>query len=466
MRITTFLKELILEESRFDALYSKFVGEEGEKNKLSFDVLKELIFADPTTVYPEGINKETATIEDMSLIKKIGDYVNWLIMRYLKPKQDDIDLNPEIPKDSKQYNVALERYHHLFMEDLYKVTEYLEYYHRVKKIKNFPYEKNIDKLSIDKLREIYADYKIPSKEKDSEEKKEARKSREGFNHIGGEIIHEGNDWTVIKISDKGQKGKDAAIWYGGYKDYQNGESNWCTSSPGLTYFEGYIKDGPLYIIFPNDDKGQVGGRTGLPKERYQFHFPSNQFMNRDNNRIDVSKMLNGSMSEIKHLFKEEFFKKFAFSDKNNKRIDIQYPKDSNSTFVTLYGFEELFKLIPKDITGFVFENKSDEDSFGFNLPENIGDYTELESISLTNIIKSIPESIGNLKKLTTLTLEKNKSLRKLPNSIINLLPNNGGELIFILLTGSDNVDLSNPVFKYFVEEGSRNFFFNKEYEQD
>ena len=177
------------------------------------------------------------------------------------------------------------------------------------------------------------------------EKKEAKKSRQGFNHAGGEIIYEGPTWTMIKISDQGQVGKDAAIWYGGFHEYDLGETRWCTSSPGLTYFNGYIKDGPLYVVFPNDDKGQVGKKTGLPVERYQFHFPSSQFMDRHDKQLNLVELLNGPMSELKEFFKPEFAK--GLVTKGGDKVEINYPNDSAGKFVALYGFDELFDSMPK-----------------------------------------------------------------------------------------------------------------------
>ena len=46
---------------------------------------------------------------------------------------------------------------------------------------------------------------------------------------------------MIRISDKGEVGKDAAVYYGGFHEYDLGETRWCTSSPGLNWFENYIK---------------------------------------------------------------------------------------------------------------------------------------------------------------------------------------------------------------------------------
>ncbi len=50
-------------------------------------------------------------------------------------------------------------------------------------------------------------------------------------------------------------------------------TEWCTADSRASYFEQYIKDGPLYIF--DNGKG----------EKYQFHFESEQFM--DKNDVSV-----------------------------------------------------------------------------------------------------------------------------------------------------------------------------------
>jgi len=254
------------------------------------------------------------------------------------------------------------------------------------------------------------------KKRKEEEKKMARKTREGFKHAGGEIIFEGSNWVLIKISDKGATGKDAAIYYGGFKDHRNGESDWCTSGPGLSFFEGYIKDGPLYVIFPQDDKGQVGGRTGLPKERYQFHFPSDQFMDRDDHRVDLVKLLNGEMSELKPFFKGEFAKGLA--SQNGTKVDIQIGRGSAGMYIGLYGYEELFNNLPDTVEQ--INVKNDKHDFAAPIPASIGKLKNLDVVMMQNCVSEVPDSIGNCSKLSFLSLPNNPQIKSLPQSVAKL----------------------------------------------
>ncbi len=57
-------------------------------------------------------------------------------------------------------------------------------------------------------------------------------------HPGSKLLFDGPTWRVIEIKDKGEIGKEAACFYGGNQK----ETRWCTSAPGLSYFDRYIKD--------------------------------------------------------------------------------------------------------------------------------------------------------------------------------------------------------------------------------
>ena len=251
---------------------------------------------------------------------------------------------------------------------------------------------------------------------------------------------------MIRISDQGQIGKDAAIYYGGFHEYDMGESRWCTSSPGLTYFNTYIKDGPLYVIFPNDDKGEVGQKTGLPKERYQFHFPSNQYMDRSDRQVPLVELLNGKMSELKDFFKPEFAK--GLTTRGGEKVEINYPESAAGKFIALYGFDELFDSLPENISYLWINNKSKED-IALDVPPTLTRFKNLKALMLQNIVRSLPNNIGELKNLQYLSLPENKNLTSLPESLINC-----PELLFISLKdGNPNVKIPEKLLETLQSEG-------------
>jgi len=463
MRITSLLSRLILEQSRFQVLFDKMVKppvssdnkKTKEKGLMDFETLKAIIFADPTTKVPEGLGDiDTITVEDMDKIK-VGKYTQWLLKNFVNPSMSELELPPtdqEIDRTSKAYKNAIMEFRRLFLEDLYKTTDDLKKFERAKTY--LPQEqRDINKFTPRTLFDTLSNFQIPEKKKAELEKKEAKKSREGFNHAGGEIIYEGPKWTMIRIKDQGQVGKDAAIYYGGFHEYEQGESRWCTSSPGLSYFNTYIKDGPLYVIFPNDDKGLVGKKTGLPQERFQFHFPSNQYMDRHDRQINLVEYLNGPMSDLKEFFKPEFAK--GLVNKGGNKVEINYPDSSAGKFVALYGFDDLFDSLPQDIEHLLINNKSKED-IALVVPESLGRFTSLQALLLQNIVKSLPESIGKLSNLNFLALPNNKNLESLPVGIGNI-----PGLAFINLKDSNpNVKIPPALQEKLSNEGNGFYYVN------
>ena len=266
IRFINILKDLILETSRFEFIYNKYTKDkEGNNDEIPIDTLIELINSDPTSKVPEKINKENLTTQDMENIR-VGKYSQWIIKNYVYSENKD-----------------------LFLEDLYKVTGDLMKFERFKN--RLPQEyRDINKLTVDELYNQVKDFSLEKTKASTEEKKEASKT---YKHPGGEIIYRGSQWTVVQISNQGQLGKDAACFYGGYHlEPKKGETRWCTSSPGLNFFEKYIKQGPIYVVIPNSPTKftgsmDVGEKTGLPALRYQFHFPTNQFMDPDDKRINI-----------------------------------------------------------------------------------------------------------------------------------------------------------------------------------
>jgi hypothetical protein len=248
------------------------------------------------------------------------------------------------------------------MEDLYKVTGDLQKFERFKN--RLPQEfRDINKLNTETLYDQVKDFSLEKTKATKDEKKEASKT---YQHPGADIVFRGNDWTVARISDTGQIGKDAACFYGGsYQEPGKGETRWCTSSPGLTWFDRYIKDGPLYVVIPNSGKEFTGGKefgdvSGLPAYRYQFHFPSNQFMDPADRQIDLVDFLNTNEEGLKEYFKFEFMKGLIKKQGDATKMRVEYPGDSVSKFIALYGFDEFFDTLPDDLVSFAFINKQEK----------------------------------------------------------------------------------------------------------
>lgn len=438
IRFTTILRDLILENSRFQVLFDKFVKpkEKGKKGIIPFETLFSIIAADPTTRIPDGLNTDNVKPQDMERVK-IGSYTQWILKNFVTPTLPaDHPINILDPQ-SGQYKSAIKEFQNLYLEDLYKITGDLKKFDRFKSRLDQQY-RDINKLTPDTLYNQVKDFSLEKTKATKDEKKEASTT---YKHPGGEIVYRGGNWTVVKISDTGQLGKDAACFYGGsYQEPGKGETRWCTSSPGLTWFDRYIKDGPLYVVIPNkgtkyqSDK-EFGDVSGLPSLRYQFHFPSNQFMDPADRQINLVDFLNTNEEGMKEYFKPEFMKSIA-GEKGDKVV-IDYPSDSSSKFMALYGFDEFFDTLPQNLKRFTFKNTSKSgDNINLNLPSDIGRFKELQALNLIGCVSSIPDEICSLTNLQYLSLVDNKNLQKLPECLGDM-PN----LMVLNMPGAGNQNI-------------------------
>jgi hypothetical protein len=422
MKFTTLLKKVILEQSRFellfDALTKPSTDREGNKvkPKLSKDEFVVLVNADPTT-RTNNVDMNTADSKELAKVKA-GKYVQWLIKNYLTPTTERQPGNYGYEREVAQVKET-------FIEDLYKVTEDLIKFERFKN--RLPEDmRDINKLTPISLYNAVKDFDLTIATTTKSERKSAPV------HPGAKLLFDGPTWRVIEIKDKGAVGKEAACFYGGNQK----ETRWCTSAPGLSYFERYIKDGPLYVVYKSGDT-DVSGETGLPKERYQFHFPSNQFMDKDDHSIDLVKYLNGPMSELKDFFKPEFAKGLTVG--GEKLVIDSFSQGAIGKFIGLYGLDDLIDNLPSTLKEFQIQNR-DKNEVTINIPESIGRFKELTMILFDNCIERIPDSVCTLPKLRFLALINNPKLTEIPECVADL-PN----LYFLNLKGSSNVKVPESI---------------------
>lgn len=433
MKFGSIVRSIILEQGRYEILKKTYTqpkkkGDQVKPARMSVEDLDRIVLADPTTR------------RDGDTIKKAGTYTQWLLKQYLK-------LEPDAEYGTPQFKSQMTELQRLFFEDLYRTTEDLQKFDRFKGQLDQE-NRDINKHTIDSLMDITADFSLEKTKASKEERKEASKT---YEHPGGEVIHRGSEWTVVKIEDRGELGKDAACFYGGHGLRSGkGESSWCTSAPGGSMFNHYIKSGPLYVILPNESKSfrsddvKTGEKTGLPALRYQFHFPSNQFMDPDDRQIDLIKFLNEN-PELKEVFKPEFMKGLTSSEGTS--VSVEYPNDSASKFIALYGFDEFFDTLPDNLERLDFVkgsrgygSRGEEKPFSVKLPSTIGRFNKLNALHLEGIVDNLPKELGELKDLVFLSLPNNPNLTELPVEISNL-----ENLQVINLKNSPNVKIPDEV---------------------
>jgi len=419
MKFTSLLKSVILEQSRFEVLFdaltkpSKDNQGNKEKPKMTRQEFIQLVNADPTTRL-NNIDIETADSKELAKIKA-GKYVQWLIKNYLTPKTERQPGDNGYDKEVKQVKET-------FMEDLYKVTDDLKKFERFKG--KLPADKrDINKLSTDELYDAVKDFDLTLATTTKSERKAAPV------HPGAKMVFDGPNWRVIEIQDKGVVGKEAACFYGG----NNQETRWCTSAPGASWFDRYIKDGPLYVIFnPNDT--DIAPATGLPRTRYQFHFPSNQFMDKDDRQQDLVQLLNGPMTELKDFFKPEFAKGLTVG--GEKLVIDSFSHGAIGKFIALYGLDDLIGNLPDSLEEFQIQNRDKDSNIIIRIPDEIKRFKKLHMILLDNCVAEIPDAVCELPKLRFVALINNPQLKTIPECLANV-----PTLYFLNIKGSTNLKI-------------------------
>lgn len=418
-----------MKKSRYEILKELYVSEEkvNGSSKLSEEILKMLVFADPTTRVRNEIDI------------KAGQYVNWIIKQYLRilefQRAQFVDLRTNELVVSVSNHMA-----DIFIEDLYKITEDLQKFHRIKS--TLPVEKrDINKYSPDTL---YKSVKNVDKALVSTTKKDRK---EAEIHPGAKLFYDGEIWRVVVIEKNGSLEKEAACFYGGY----NKETRWCTSAPGLTHFESYIRRGALYIVYKRNDT-KLGNLTNLPVERFQFHFEDNMFMDVDDIQIPICNYLEGEMRELKDVFKECFIKTLV---SDNKKFQLQsLTRGIEANIIKLYGFDVLFEHLPDTLEEIVIQNR-DMLPNDFKL-EDVSKFKNLQMMLLDNCISEIPKGLFELPKLRFLSLLNNYDLKEIPETIMNCR-----SLEFLCLRGSTNAKIPKRMNKVAVSIGDHMWDFTR-----
>ena len=173
------------------------------------------------------------------------------------------------PTTNKQYTQGLAKLYAnggLTMEDATStLADYLVKFHRLNQKKMLPQGRNdfLKYQHVGDFMSVMDEYPNP----DAEQKTDKDKGQ-------AQEVYNGPDVRVITPKDE-----TAACYYGQ-------GTRWCTAANKANKFNSYNQQGPLYIVIPK--KPVYAG------EKYQFHFPSDSFMNEKDESIgikDISKLV-------------------------------------------------------------------------------------------------------------------------------------------------------------------------------
>jgi len=200
-----------------------------------------------------------------------GEYSEWIIKHLIK------DVSSGDMNDKQLWR--------FFTEDFFKVYEDLEKYHKYKRLfkkasidMNNPNTATLTDINrIDGFDELYKMIRVIQPYIDEIEQKES----EALVEKDAEKVYTSDNYLVVV-----PKTQEASCAYGR-------GTRWCTASTGsYNYFNQYNKQGPLYII--------INRKT---QEKFQFHFPSEQYMNADDSAINVWEFFEKN-PELKEFFLE------------------------------------------------------------------------------------------------------------------------------------------------------------------
>lgn len=168
-------------------------------------------------------------------------------------------------------------------EDLYKITEDIRIYDRLKHANKLPAEfRDIQRLNVRQLTDyIFAnhtsqpDFSIDNITSQTQDIKNIKQDAEKY---------EVGDFTIIQPQTQ-----ESACFYGK-------GTRWCTASTDYNnQFDHYSRNGKLWILIDKDD----------PSEKYQFHFEDEQFMDAKDDAIQVGEFF-GDHTEVYQFFVERY----------------------------------------------------------------------------------------------------------------------------------------------------------------
>jgi len=318
MKVLSGQKGTLIESARVDFLKNEFLERIGRKydrfankfNSQSWDKHHE-----KDKFILKLATHTTKLVSTKGILSTKDKFLKWAGSVFEQLKNND-------PSENKQY---LKWLSDIFLvdelpeEDFYKIAETLTLF-----------QKNKEKLPINdrnannykNLAEMYEAILPYSK---AEEMSTSEKERI-IKLEGAEQVYEDDKWKIIIPTTV-----DAACLYGK-------STRWCTASPGNSMFHSYSKNGPLYILI---DKKEQNDRS--TRKKLQFHFPTNQFMDTLDARINVKDFF-AENPVLKDFFKKrkEITPAFEFEHKllnKNELLSLLKTAEDKLDVVAKKGFQ-------------------------------------------------------------------------------------------------------------------------------
>lgn len=199
------------------------------------------------------------------------------IMQYLE------NCDPTTNKEYMQWLAKVYANQGIKLEDLSTRGESaLRLYHNYKFDKILPPEqRDIGRLTFSDLEFIAGDRELAQAYRAKQDQDAAKAMPKG----DSTVIYENDQVRIIIPNDK-----EAACYYGQ-------GTRWCTAGRDNNMYDRYARDGDLYILLPKKPKYEG--------EKYQLHFPSNQFMDEQDNSVDdIVELLDMRFGNLVDFFRD------------------------------------------------------------------------------------------------------------------------------------------------------------------
>ena len=279
-------------------------------------------------------------------------------------------------------------------EDFYKVTEYLNDFETNKKKftnKDIFQFKSLPDL-YNALQQLPQDTELSSRQQQRELKKQGMKD--------AKLVFDGSEWQVWIPETYEASCKLGA------------GTSWCTATTKTRdYYDDYSEEGDLYIIINKKD----------PTNKYQLHFQSQQYMDKDDREIELVDFLSEN-KELKDFFQPVIFdlieekpSLFVILDNpSTKQVYEGMSSEYSSSFKLENGqiyqfvyFQDLIEDLDYDMKSFLRDVYSDKKNY---LMDTIAQNKDVKEFIKKYIAEDPEEPIEK-------TLYKNSGLRKNINKL-------------------------------------------------
>jgi len=146
---------------------------------------------------------------------------------------------------------------------------------------------------------------------------------------------------------------------------------------------------------------------------------------------DIELLATPIMRKIKESLKSKFAQSLVNTSGDSQKVEIEYPRDSVSKYIKLYGMNEFIDNLPDSLELFEIVN-TENSPLNLELPESFKKFKNLGTFFARNAVNEVPEVLKGMQNLGFIALPDNPNIKEVPEWIADL-PN----LIALTFFGGD-----------------------------